>query len=295
MQIIVRLLAVLISVLCVISPGLRSGPAVVRFGIVTDIHYAERDPAGTRFYRESAGKLAEFVSAMNREKPDFIVELGDFKDQDAQPDRTRTLTFTAKVESILAGFRGRRFHVLGNHDMDSLSKSEFLRKAVNSGIRRDRSYYSMDVKGIHFIILDANYRSDGMVYDSGNYDWTDANIPAAELEWLNKDLASGRSPAIVLVHQQLDGEGSYYVKNAPAVRRMIEASGRVLAVFQGHRHEGAYSRAGGIHYYTLKGLIEGSGPENNAYALVTVDPDRTIRITGYRKVVSAVHPKASGF
>jgi predicted phosphodiesterase len=295
MKSLVRLSAVLISVLFLISPVLRSGPAGVRFGIVTDIHYAERDPAGTRFYRESAGKLAEFVSIMNKEKPDFIVELGDFKDQDAQPDRTRTLMFAAKAESILAGFRGRRFHVLGNHDVDSLSKSEFLRQAVNSGIKRDRSHYSLDVKGIHLVVLDANYRSDGKDYDRGNYDWTDANIPAAELAWLNKDLASGKNPAIVLIHQQLDGDGSYYVKNAPAVRKIIEASGRVLAVFQGHRHEGAYSRIRGIHYCTLKGLIEGSGPENNAYALVTVEPDGTIRITGYRTAVSAAYPKASGF
>ena len=43
----------------------------------------------------------------------------------------------------------------------------------------------------------------------------------------------------------------------------------------------------GIHYYTLKGLIEGSGMENNSYALVEVDTLWTIRIKGFRKADSA--------
>jgi alkaline phosphatase len=95
------------------------------------------------------------------------------------------------------------------------------------------------------------------------------------------------NPSIVFIHQQLDGEGAYYVKNAAAVRRILEESGRVLAVFQGHRHEGAYSFIQGIHYYTLKGLIEGSGMENSSYALVGVDAGLTILIKGFRKADSA--------
>jgi predicted phosphodiesterase len=268
---------------------LLAGSATVRFGIVTDVHYADRDPAGTRFYRDSCTKLAEFVSAMNREKPDFIVELGDFKDQDPQPDPEQTLLYLTRAESTLAGFRGRRFHVLGNHDQDSLSKSEFLGRIVNSRIKRARSYYSCDVKGTHFICLDANYRSDGTDYHRGNFDWTDAIIPESEMRWLEADLASHRNRAIVLIHQQLDGEGSYYVKNARAVRATLERSGRVLAVFQGHRHEGAYSRINGVHYYTLKGLIEGPGPANNAFALVTVDPQGVIHISGYGTVPSVTY------
>jgi predicted phosphodiesterase len=287
--------ALLCSVLFLSGPVFVPGDAGVRFGIVTDIHYAERDPAGTRFYRESGAKLAEFVAVMNKERPDFIVELGDFKDQDDKPDAARTLSYAAKAESILAGFHGRRFHVLGNHDEDSLSKAEFLGQVTNSGIKRDRGYYSLNIKGTHFVVLDANYRPDGSDYQRGNYDWADANIPAAELEWLRADLASNRSPTIVLVHQQLDGEGSYYVKNAPAVRRIFEESGRIRAVLQGHRHEGAYSNIHGIHYYTLKGLIEGSGPASNAYALVALDPDGTLRITGYRTVASAIYPKPFDF
>jgi predicted phosphodiesterase len=287
---------VLLILICVFSgAAFAHRTRTVRFGMVTDIHYADRDAAGTRYYREARQKLAEFVSVMNQQKPDFVVEMGDYKDQDAQPDPARTLTYARSMESVLAGFRGRRYHVLGNHDEDSLAKSDFLSQVVNSGINRARSFYSFDAGGIHFIALDANFRSDGKDYEKGNYDWTDANVPAHELAWLQKDLASTKRRTIVLIHQQLDGVGSYYVKNAPAVRKILEESGRVLAVFQGHRHEGAYSLMQGIHYYTLKGLIEGSGPANNAYALVEVDSDSTIHIQGFRTEASSELKRAGGF
>jgi len=90
----------------------------------------------------------------------------------------------------------------------------------------------------------------------------------------------------VFIHQQLDGQGDYYVKNGAAVRALFERSGKVLAVFQGHRHEGAFVRIKGVPYYTLKAMIEGSGPDNSSYALVDVDGRGTIRIQGFRQAES---------
>ncbi|MCL5279067.1 MAG: metallophosphoesterase [Planctomycetes bacterium] len=260
--------------------------SAVRFGIVTDCHYADADPVGTRFYRESLGKLAECVDRMNTEKVDFLVELGDFKDENRPPVEEKTLAYLHKVETVFRRFHGRRYHVLGNHDMDSTSKQQFLRRVENTGIEADRSYYSFDAEGLHCIVLDANYRSDGSDYDHGNFDWTDANIPACELDWLRQDLAASGGPAAVFSHQMLDGTGAVYVKNAAAVRQILAASGKVLAVFQGHHHPGAYSHIHGIHYYTLKGMIEGRGEDNDSYAVVKVQPNRNITVTGYRKASS---------
>ena len=258
----------------------------MKFGIVTDCHYAEADTAGTRFYRHSLYKLDECVEAMNTHKVDFLAELGDFKDQDSPPVEQKTLSYLRAVESVFRKFDGPTYHVLGNHDQDSLSKAQFLANIENSGIDPGRSYYSFDLDGVHFVILDANYKSDGTDYDHGNFDWTDANVPPAELQWLRRDLAASRGAVIVLIHQLLDGAGSHYVKNAAEVRQVLEQSGRVMAVFQGHQHNGGYSQIEGIHYYTLKAVVEGPGPENNSYAVVEVRPDMNINITGYRKAVS---------
>ena len=263
-----------------------AGLRPVRFGMVTDCHYADTDAAGTRFYRESLDKLSECVARMNAEQVDFLVELGDLKDQDKSPAEDKTLTYLRAVESVLQQFQGPTYHVLGNHDVDSLSKQQFLSCVDNTGIEAGRSYYSFDVKGLHCIVLDANYGADGRDYDHGNFSWTTAHVAAHEIDWLKRDLASCRRPTIVFIHQLLGGTGPVSVKNAARVRRVLESSGYVLAVFQGHHHEGAYVRINGIHYYTLKAVVESHGPENNSYAIVEVHADHGLIVTGYRKAVS---------
>jgi hypothetical protein len=270
------------------TPGWRSAAVQhsVRFGIVTDCRYADTDTVGTRFYRESLDKLAECVARMNAEQVDFLVELGDLKDQDKRPVESKTLSYLRDVEAVLQGFRGPMYHVLGNHDMDSISKQQFLTHVGNTGIDASRSYYSFDARGLHCVVLDANYRADGSDYDHGNFDWTDANVPMRELDWLRQDLAASRGSAVVFIHQLLDGTGSVYVKNASQVRQVLQTSGKVLAVFQGHHHDGHHSRIDGIHYYTLKAVVEGHGPDNNAYAIVEVHTDGTMTVIGYRRATS---------
>lgn len=258
----------------------------VRFGMVTDCHYADADTGGTRFYRESLDKLSECVTRMNEERVDFLVELGDLKDQGKPPVEAETLKYLEAAEAVFRRFNGPRYHVLGNHDMDSLSKGQFLSCAVNTGVDPGRSYYSFDVKDLHFVVLDANYRADGGDYDHGNFSWTTARVPPREMDWLRQDLAACRRPAIVFIHQLLGAKGPVSVKNAGQVRRVLEASGRVLAVFQGHHHEGAYACINGIHYYTLKAVVEGHGPENSSYAVVEVHPNGDLIVTGCRKAVS---------
>lgn len=263
------------------------GKPKLRFGMFTDPHSADAPPNGTRYYRESIAKMTECVARMNAERVDFLIELGDFKDQNRTPSEASTLRYLDAAEAAFGAFKGPRYHVLGNHDMDSISKEQFLSRVNNTGIARDRSYYSFDAKGLHVVVLDANFTSAGAGYDRGNFDWRDANVPKEELVWLARDLASASKPAIVFVHQQLDGGGDHLVRNAGEVRRALEAGGNVLAVFQGHNHAGDYRSIGGIHYYTLKAMIEGSGEENNSYAVVDVLANHDIVVTGYRKAVGA--------
>ncbi len=258
----------------------------VRFGIVTDCHYADIDPAGTRFYRESLDKLSECVACMNAQRVDFLIELGDLKDQDTPAVEERTLQYLRRAEAVFREFDGPRYHVLGNHDLDSLSKRQFLENVKSTRLSSRRSYYSFNARGLHCVVLDANFTADGTDYDHHNFHWTDANVPLPELHWLRKDLAKARGPVIVFVHQLLDGAGPVYVKNAPEVRQILRDSGKVLAVFQGHHHEGGYNEIGGIHYYTLKAVVEGQGPQNSAYAIVEVRPDGSLIVTGYGRAES---------
>ncbi len=265
--------------------GAEAETPVVTFGLVTDCHFAEMEPSGARYYRESAAKLTECVAHMNSRGVDFLVELGDFKDQGATAEAT--LGYLRSIETVFRQFKGARYHVLGNHDTDRISKGQFLENIENTGISRSRSFYAFDKNGVHFVVLDANFRADGSPYDKGNFDWRAAHVPPEQLAWLESDLGKTDGPAIVFIHQLLDADqGDVVVRNASAVRRALERSGKVRAVFQGHHHEGRYALLQGIHYYTLKGLIMGSGIQNNAYAVAEVYADGSLKVTGLRKAES---------
>lgn len=264
-----------------------SSSSSARFGMLTDLHYADYDSRGIRYYRESLRKTQECVASLNERELDFVIELGDFVDGSRHPSKEDATEGLDRIEAALARFKGPRYHVLGNHDMESFAKSEVLSRVENTGIDPGRSYYSFDRGGVHFVVLDANYRNDGTPYERNNFDWTDANIPGAEIDWLKADLAASQGPVVVFSHQLFDGEGNTYVKNAAAVRDVFESSGRTLAVFQGHHHSGKYSQIEAIHYYTLKAMVEGSGPSNNAYAIVDIQPDRIV-VEGYERAVGRI-------
>ncbi len=265
------------------SPNRRQG---LRIGLVTDCHYADADINGSRHYRHSLDKLAQCIDLMNTEKVDLLIELGDFKDQNSPPAEDKTLAYLQSVEHLFQQFKGPTYHALGNHDLDSISKTQFLANVTNTNIDRRSSYYSFDLAEMHFVVLDPNYTSAGENYNHGNFNWTDPNIPSDQLEWLAADLAATANPTLVFAHQLLDGAGPQYIKNAPAVRKLLEQSQKVLAVFHGHHHAGSYSLINSIHYYTLKALIEGPAPENNAFAIAQVHPNLDITITGYANATS---------
>ena len=79
---------------------------LVRFGVVTDLHYADLNPvdnsgvlpvAGKVYYRESLTKLKKAVAVMNARTPDFMIELGDLKDNSG--GRTKTLPYLPQEDA----------------------------------------------------------------------------------------------------------------------------------------------------------------------------------------------------
>jgi predicted phosphodiesterase len=257
----------------------------LRIGMVSDIHYADADPSGTRFYREALPRLKEFIDKANSERLDFIIELGDFKDQDKVPNESNTLRYLTDIEAVLQQFNGPVYHVLGNHDMDSLSKEQFLSRAVNTGIPSTQSFYSFNNRGFHFVVLDANFTKEGKAYDHGNYVWTDAFIPPAQVDWLKTDLKSNKLPVIVFIHQMLDEslELIHCPKNAGEIREILEQSGKVICVFQGHVHKENYNLINKIHYYSVNAVVDNKGMENNSYMIIDVFKDKRIVVNGFRR------------
>ncbi len=249
---------------------------LARIGLVTDLHYADKPPAGSRYYRETLSKFAEAADRFQREKVDCLVELGDIIDAAESVDVETS--YLERIAREFAAAHDRRYFVVGNHCVDTLTKSEF-----SEIVGQKQTSLSFDLGGYHWVVLDACFRGDGEPYGRKNFKWTDANVPAAELDWLENDLAGTAHKTVVFIHQRLDGEGPHSVKNAPRVRAVLEKSGKVLAVLQGHYHRNDYREVGGIHYCTLAAMVEGSGEENNAYAVLDVLRGDALRIGGFRR------------
>lgn len=155
---------------------------LVRFGMVSDLHYAELpdaiDDPGMRCFKDIPLKLRDAVNVMNERKVDFMIELGDFKDM--MPTKEATLKCLDDIEKAFSRFNGPRYHVLGNHETDCITKEEFLSHITNHGQKEAKAYYSFTVGKVTFVVLDANYTSKMEDYRPGNFDFRDTNVPPHE-------------------------------------------------------------------------------------------------------------------
>lgn len=251
-------------------------PRRVRVGLVTDLHHADKPTKGSRHYRDTLGKLTEAIKQFDTDKPDFAVELGDLIDAAETPEIE--LGYLAEINKVWQTLNVPKHAVLGNHCVDMLTKQEFL-----GGIGQKESRYSFDAGGVHFVVLDACFRADGKPYGRKNSQWQDSNLPDDQLQWLAADLKATDHKVVVFAHQRLDETKQHSVKNAAAARKILEQSGKVLAVLQGHSHANDYQSIRGIHYATLVAMVEGAAPDNNGYTLLDVMQDGSLILTGFRK------------
>ncbi len=246
----------------------------IQFGILTDVHYADKETADSRYYRNSIPKIRRCIEDFHAAQLDFVIELGDFIDAAKTVEEETRYLKTIDKEYQKAG--KRRYYVLGNHCVWTLTKKQFL-----EAIDQKQSYFSFDQGDFHFIVLDACFRSDGTAYGARNFEWTDTEIPAEERDWLKNVLNETEKKAIVFVHQRLDIPGHYTAKSAATVRKIMEQSGKVIAVFQGHFHKNDYHEINGIHYCTMAAMVEGTYPPNNAYGIVEIHKNGSIQINGF--------------
>ncbi|MDR2440372.1 MAG: metallophosphoesterase [Planctomycetaceae bacterium] len=268
----------IVSPFCLQAEVLETKKTVLRIGLLTDIHYADKEHAGSRYYRESPDKIAAAANELSQRKLDFLVELGDLIDTVKVPETDKKHLRIINTE--LQKISDKRYYVLGNHCVETLTKDEFLGE-----IDQKKSYFSFDQNGYHFIVLDACFRQDGVPYGRNNAQWTDTKLPEVELDWLKTDLSVTKLPAIVFLHQRLDVDNQkpIAVKNADRVRRLLEESGKVRLVLQGHEHSGDYKEIAGIPYCTLSAVIEGSGLKNNSFSFLEILENGDWQLHGFLK------------
>jgi hypothetical protein len=207
----------------------RPTPQRITFGVGSDVHKDIMHDADQR--------LQAFVDAAARARVSFIVDLGDF----CQPKKANQ-----GFLGIWNSFRGSRYHVLGNHDMDG----GFTRAQTVAFMGMPAPHYSFDVGGWHFVVLDGN--DPETPPRPGYASW----IGSEQLEWLKEDLRQTRCPTVLFCHQGLAST----LRNGAEVRAALEAINRaagwtkVVAAFCGHDHLDRHACINGIHYITINSM-----------------------------------------
>lgn len=257
------------------------------FGLIADVQYADSDPAGTRYYRKSSGKLKEALDSMKYDSAEFIINLGDIIDRD--------FVSFKPVLKIIDDSGLPVYHITGNHDYN-----------VEPGLRKKlplkippKGYYSFTRNKFRFIFLNGNEISifstdnkkkenEAALYieslrKSGNKNAIEWNggIGKNQLFWLEKELKRSEDKAekvFIFCHYPVWPENQHNLLNYSEVLYLLKKHNNIIAWINGHNHAGNYGRIDKTHFITLKGMVE--TPDTNSWALVEVFP-RKILIKGY--------------
>ena len=256
----------------------------IRFGLCADVH---KD-----VIHDPDERLRTFVDAMSTEHVDFIMQLGDF----CQP-----IPKNQGFLDIWNQFQGPHYHVLGNHDMDDGASREDTLACWGMAAK----HYSFDRGGYHFVVLDGNDKNENPAPGYARY------IGKPQLAWLERDLEATSAPTFVFSHQSL--EHATGVENTKEVQALLESINhragyrKVAACFSGHHHLDFRTTINGIDYIQVNSMsyywvggnyirtrfaeeVETAHPwvrhtapyRDPLYALVTLEPDGAMTITGRR-------------
>ena len=254
------------------------------FGAIADCQYCAGPNRGSRHYASSAGKLKECVTELNKHDLEFVIHLGDFIDRD--------YSSFDKVLPIYQSLQMPAYHALGNHDFDVAD--EFKGKVVERMGMKSK-YYEFSVKDWRFIVLDGNdvsfhaYPKNSPKYkDAERYyrenkirspRWNGA-VGSEQVAWLCKILQKAekqKEQVAVFCHFPVYPADPHNLWNAGEIISLLEEFSCVKAYINGHNHKGKYGQKNGIHYLTLKGMVE---TETNAYSIIRV-AENCLNLKGY--------------
>ena len=234
-----------------LAPAARGGAVnrdrlkKISIGLAADVHQD--------IIHDGRERIETFISDMNQRKVDAIVQLGDF----ALPHK-----YNQPFLDSFNAYTGPKHHVLGNHDTDH----GFSKEQTMKWWGMPSKYYSFDMGGWHFVILDGNDKNPG------NWSGYVRYIAQEQQQWLAKDLAGTDAPTIVFSHQQLESNDG--VANSDEVRSILEQANRdagwqkVIACFCGHHHTDKLTQIAGIRYIHVNSMAYkwiGSGHKRKRY------------------------------
>ncbi len=226
--------------------------APVRFAIIGD---------RTGDHQDSV--YEKIVAEVAKQKPQFVFTVGD-QIEGYTEDTTVLNQEWQEYKAIVAPFKMPLHLTPGNHDITT--NGQLGSYVEHAG----QPYYSIDLQGIHFIVLDASR-------------WeSSAKLPGEQLDWLATDLqqAAKAQYTIVFLHKPF-WDGTVTEGKPDTLHKLFVKYG-VDAVFAGHYHQYFSGTYDGVKYTVLgsSGGETESGPTGILYhwTLVTADNKKGITI-----------------
>jgi Icc protein len=167
-------------------------------------------------------ELGQLIGLMVARQPRFVISLGDHV---LHPNPASWASYAAQTDRI----QGNACYwvVLGNHDVGGTSVMADWYEWPDEGTR---NYYSFDYGNCHVVVLDA--------YDGG-----DNKLGAAQLAWLNADLAATTAKhRFICVHPPLFPTGAHIGSSLDVNTTLRDSLWQIFenrsveAVFVAHEH-----------------------------------------------------------
>jgi manganese-dependent ADP-ribose/CDP-alcohol diphosphatase len=277
------------------EPELPDQKPLFSFGIISDVQYADINPAGTRYYRSSLDKLEEAISAFRHDSVNFIVNLGDLIEGNYESYKP--------VINTLNSSGIKTYHITGNHDY-SVDSRYLSRLPVFTESRE--GYYSIIFKNYRLIFMNGNeistyaHSDKMMIRQATDYianlkkqgainaiEWN-GGISGKQLEWFNgqlSDAADNSEKVIILCHFPIVPDNIHNLLNYKEVNEIISKHKNIIAWFSGHNHEGNYIVSNNVYYITFKGMVETKN--TNSFAVIEAYRNK-IMIKGFGRENSLI-------
>ncbi len=261
--------------------------ALFSFGVVSDVQYADVDPAGERFYRYSLGKLERNVDFFNNYNLEFIMHLGDLIDRDFESYEKPLAIFGKSKNNVL--------YVIGNHEyeIDDKDKSKvhkllgLNKKGYNYFDRGNWRFVMLNGMGLSIkaskegtkkrVLADKKFEELKRQGAINAYDWNGA-IDEKQLMWLDKTLTDAKKRGkrvILFCHLTLLPVNELVLWNHEEVKDLIFKYDNVFAYIGGHDHNGLHIYEKGVHFLAVKGVLNASVDETSC-AVVNVYADKLV-------------------
>jgi predicted phosphodiesterase len=270
-------LAKFILIFIFISPiGLT---AQFKIGLIADCQFANKTSV-LKKYSSSLAKLEAAIFHFNNENIEMAFHLGDFIDEDFN-NYSKLIKITEKLDKPL-------YHVLGNHDF---SVADIYKEKVPTILGMKNRYYAVEKDKFKVIILDS---TDLSIYAhpkdhpktlesikvhseefSDKAQWI-GGISKKQFSWIESELINAQQKnqkVILMSHHPIYPSNSYNIWNDYELLQLLAKNKNVVAYINGHDHRGNYGVFEGIHFLTLKGMVN---TDINSYAIAELQNDALI-------------------